>query len=491
MCAIEVAGQTATTSGDRLRTGAGLLVSALLLAILIVASAALGTSILGVPTYYASGVDSRLGAQVARDFLTDQDAEATALSNADPSALNNRLIGNALSDVNQQISDLSASGSSPPAVTFQPSSITVLQAQDPSDPSLVLEVQEDGTKSVVTSGGPNTAPTQQTIGFHGNFWLRKDTGGRYLIADQIIQNQPASPLPAIAVTGAALVAVALLAVLVARQRRQRLAPATGPLAVPTGQQARQPDEVPAAEPTGPGPATVIRTFGRLHVHNGGSDWAHTLLSRPVTGFVWLRLLIAAIQDPLSRPSRDEIARQSSPPGLSRDVQLKRLRNVVAKGLREMPAPLSQRIVVEPDFMAFRLDDCSVDAIELLEISRDVENRSQMTPARAARADRVLAACQGTFLPEFEGIEEIVTDRHPTCTVLVSELRSSLIDKRVGLALRLGDHYLQGGQAAKAIAILERAIADRGERKDVADRLSAAYRAAGREAEAKKLEAKHV
>jgi hypothetical protein len=214
------------------------------------------------------------------------------------------------------------------------------------------------------------------------------------------------------------------------------------------------------------------------------------MSRPVTGFIWLRLLVASIRDPSAPLSRDELARQASP-GLGRDVQLKRLRNVVAKGLREIPAALADRILVQPEVMSFRLEGCEVDAIDLLALSAESARRSQLSAAQAARVQRVLQACQGTFLPEFEAIEDLATDRHPTCTGLVRELRELLINKRVDLALLLADNHLGAGRPRQAIAILEPALSDRSERKDIADRLAAAYRSAGRDAEANALEARYL
>jgi hypothetical protein len=185
-----------------------------------------------------------------------------------------------------------------------------------------------------------------------------------------------------------------------------------------------------------------------------------------------------------------VARQASP-GLGRNVQLKRLRNVVGKGLREMPAPLADRILVEPEVMSFRLEGCEVDAIDLLALSAECAPRSQLSAAQAARVQRVLQVCQGVFLPEFEAVEDLATDRHPTCTALVHELRELLVNKRVGLSLLLADSHLVAGRPTQAIAILEPALSDRSERKDVADRLAAAYRSAGRDAEAKALEARYL
>jgi hypothetical protein len=461
-----------------------------LLSIVIVVVAAIGTTLLGVPTTYGNGVNPSLGTQVVRDFLADQGAEAAALSNGDQSVLGGHLTDSALSDVLQQMSNPSGSGSLP-AVSFHPGSLTILRATDPADASLTIEVQEDGTKSVVMSTGPDAAPTEQTISFHGDFWLRNPSGSHYTIADQHIQTLPSSLLPAIATVVAALLFVGLATVLVGRQRALRPASALAP-ALQTAAPPLRIDEPPAIElleSSRPPPQMTVATFGGLRVRAGGQDWAQALMSRPVTGFVWLRLLVAAIRNPASPVGRDEVARQASPPGLSRDVQLKRLRNVIAKGLREMPAVLRDRIVVMPESMSFRLEDCEVDAIELIGMSAAASTRRDLSPTEAARVQRMLSACQGIFLPEFESIEDLATDRHPSCTELIHELRESLTNKRVDLALLLADAYVRAGRPAQAIAVLEPAINDRRERKDLADRLASAYRGAGREAEAKALEAR--
>jgi hypothetical protein len=477
---------------DRLQVAAGWAISVVLLTALVVAASALGTSILGVPTYYGSGMDSTLGAQVARDFLADQQAEATALSTGDQSPLGGHFTDSALGDVVQQISNQSALGA-PPQLSFQPASLTILRASDPSDASFTIEVKEDGTKTVVSTSGPNSAPTEQTISFHGDYWMRIPSGSHYAIADMNVQALPSSPLPAIAVVAAALVVVGLAGLLYVRQRAPRQAHRLALVSEIQGS-VRPPNTPPVEEAVAdapePAPATLVSTFGGLHVREGGTDWAQELMARPVTGFVWLRVLVAAIIDPHARPSREEVAQQASP-GLKRDVQLKRLRNVIGRGLRDMPAPLSSRVIVEPEALSFRLDGCAVDAIELLAVSAECSSQSLLSALQVARVRRVLQVCKGDFLPEFDTIENIATDRHPTCTTLVAELRELLISKRADLSLLLADAHLRDGRPGEAIAILEPALSDRGERKDLADRLAAAYRAAGRDAEAKALAARYA
>lgn len=473
-----------TPTGRRLPAALVVGLSVLFLAGVIVVTAVFG---LGVRTSYGSGIDTGLGGKVERDFLADQEAEAAALSKGDPSLISGRLTGNALQDVSQQMSLSNA----PPTVSFQAGSLTILKAQDPIDPTLVIEVQEDGTKTVTSSAGPNSAPTEQTIGFHGDFWMRKDSSGRYLIADQRVQNLPTSILPAIGLTSVAVVWVVLAAGLVVLRRRARPIPvraAAGLSAAVSTVVGAPPAYEPIEPADGSPPEVLVRTFGGLQVHHDGKDWAGALSGRSVTAFVWLRLLVAAIRDPKARLPRDEIGRQASP-RLDRETQLKHLRNVIHQGLRELPPALRDRIVVEPQVMSFKLDGSEVDAIDLLAVSAEYAGRRLLSDPQVARAQRVLDASKGTFLPDFESVEDLATDHHPTCTALIRDLRELLTTKRVELAMLVADSLLATHRPDQAIMLLERAFQEQPERTDVRSRLAAAYRSAGRDADASALEAK--
>jgi DNA-binding SARP family transcriptional activator len=196
--------------------------------------------------------------------------------------------------------------------------------------------------------------------------------------------------------------------------------------------------------------------------------------------------VAAIRDRRARPTREEIGRQASP-GFDRETRLKRLRNVIHQGLRELPPALSDRIVVEPQTMSFKLDGCEVDAIDLLDISAEYAGRRLLSDPHLARAQRVLDASTGTFLPEFESVEDLATDHHPTCTALIRDLRELLTTKRVELTMLVADSLLATHRPDPAIALLEQAFQERPERADLRARLAAAYRGVGREAEASALE----
>jgi len=453
-------------------------VSILILAIVIGLTIGLG---LQLRTSYGSGVDAKLGDQVQRDFLADQQAEAAALSKADQTLLNSRLTEGALADVVQQI-HAQSSTSSLPVVSFEAASITIAKAQDPNDPTLLLKVEEDGVKHVTIPGGPDSEPSEKAIAFHGDFWLRL-VSGRYLIADQSITTLPTSYLPQLALVATGLLWVGLAGLLLRRTRTPKALPLPEiqlELAPPPGSQ--RPAEV-AEEPT---PARIaIRTFGGLRVVEGGKDWAAALNARPVMAFVWLRMVVAAVRQGAAGVMREEIGRQTSP-GLDRETQLRRLRNLLYQGLRELPDALRSRIVVEPQMLKFALTDCSVDAIELLELSAQCAGRTMLSPALEVRVRRAVDRSGDPFLPEFESVEDLATDHHPTCGDMIRSVREQLLTKRVELTMVLADTYAGEHKPADAIAVLEPALKAYPERRDIAQRLAAAYRAAGREDEARGL-----
>jgi hypothetical protein len=465
------------TSRTRLQTAAVIVASAVIMVVVVGATEILG---LGVRTSYGSGIDSALGNQMTHDFLADQEAEAAALSRSDQSLLDNRLSDSALADVIQQIRNQSST--SPPTVAFQPSSIAVLRAQDPNDPTLLIEIQEDGTKTVTSAGGANSAPSETDLAFHGNFWLR-NSGGRYTIADQQIQTLPTSYLSQIALVVVALLWVALAYVLY-RRTRPRLVWQPSAAAGTTSLASDPPVDFDRFEPAGPEPKSTIRTFGGLQVLEDGKDWAPSLGGRQVMAFVWRRVLLAPFEDPAAGVARDVVARQAYP-SVEREYQLARLRTVLNQGLRELPAPLRRRIIQEPKVLRFNLEDCSVDAMDLIKLANDWGSLKTISPIQAATARRVVAASKGTFLPEFESVDDLVTSGHPTCTGLISDLRAKLAERRARLVAVLGRTYLAGRRQDLAVNLLEPAVEDdHSADTTLRDLLAEAHRASGREADAR-------
>jgi DNA-binding SARP family transcriptional activator len=461
-------------SRTRLQAAAVVVFSAGLLAAAIVLTAVFG---LGLRTTYGSGIDPALGAQVTRDFLAAQDAEAAALSKSDQTLLNNRLSDSALADVIQQIQ--SQGNASPPTVAFEPASITVLRSQDPNDPSLLIEVQEDGVKTVTASGGANSAPSQSEVSFHGNFWLRR-SGDHYTIADQDIQTLPTSYLPQTALVLVALVWVALAYVLYRRTRPISVSQPSG-ITVSPVRASEPPVDFERVESADPNARTVIRTFGGLQVLEGGEDWAPALSGRQVMAFLWRRVLLAAFEDPAASVSRDAVARQAYP-SVEREYQLARLRTVLNQGLTELPAPLRGRIIAEPKVLRFNLDDCAVDALELLKLADDWGRLEAISPQEAATARRVIVATRGTFLSEFESVDNLVTSGRPTCTELIRNLRQRLAERRAQLVAVLGRTYIAGRRPDLAVSLLETAIEDHPSNSTLRELLAEARRASDREAD---------
>jgi len=93
------------------------------------------------------------------------------------------------------------------------------------------------------------------------------------------------------------------------------------------------------------------------------------------------------------------------------------------------------------------------------------------------------------LPDFESVEDLATDHHPTCTALIRDLRELLTTKRVELAMLVADSFLATHRSDQAIMLLERAFQEQPQRMDVRTRLAAAYRSVGRDADASALEPK--
>src|SRR6266581_2166646 len=414
-------------------------------------------------------------------------AEAAALSKGEQSLLSSALTENALVDVNQQIADEIASGAMP-AITFQADSMNILQAPDPADPSLTIEVQEDGTKTVTTQANQNSAPSTQSLAFHGTFWLRKSSSGRYQIADQQIQIQPASPLPAIGLVATALVAIVIILAWRLRVRQPALQPAPGLHATVMAVTTSAPGQT-TGEPIPAQIQTVIRTFGGLQVRRDGQDWSATLNARPLTAFVWVRLLVAAIQDPGRGVARDQLGREASP-NLDRETQLKQVRNAIQR-LRELPPALAESIRVLPQTMSFDISGQQVDAIDLLDVAKQSAGRTILSGMLLARAQEVIESSSGDFLPEFESIEDAATGRHPTCTELIRGLRAELLAKRLGLIALVADSHLEAGRAAEAVDLLEPAFQANPDQAALRARLINAYVRAGRPEAAAGLEVRQA
>ncbi len=232
---------------------------------------------------------------------------------------------------------------------------------------------------------------------------------------------------------------------------------------------------------------MIRTFGGLQVRRDGQDWSAALNARPLTAFVWLRLLVAAIQG--RGVARDQLGREASP-NLDRETQLKQVRNAIQR-LGELPPALGECIRVLPQTMSFELSGQQVDAIDLLDVAKQSAGRTTLSGMLLARAQEVIESSSGDFLPEFESLEDVATGRHPTCTELIRGLRAELVAKRLGLIALVADSHLEAGRAAEAVDLLEPAFQANPDQAALRARLINAYVRAGRPEAAAGLEVRQA
>jgi DNA-binding SARP family transcriptional activator len=208
------------------------------------------------------------------------------------------------------------------------------------------------------------------------------------------------------------------------------------------------------------------------------------MARPVLVFMTLRLLIAALEEPGGRMSRESLADETFP-GLDRVTQLNRLRNRL-HALRELPEAFRSRISSEGAVIQFDVAGCHTDVAEIEGLAAQANARIFEDPVMRANIERVLEVTSGEFLPLWEELDDKVTGRRGASLEHVLVLRERLTRQRVDLSLMLSDHYLGQGYRDKAIAILESAHHVQAGRSDVAQRLKEAYRATGRQSDAERL-----
>jgi hypothetical protein len=134
-------------------------------------------------------VDAAQAGRVRADLLRDGQFELVASASGDVSNLESADTGNRLVKVREVIAQDLARGQVV-KVTTHLDSLTVGRLQDPADPSVSWCVREVGT-SVLTYESKTSGQVLQTqsIRFDGKYWLVL-TGGRYLITDAQISNQP-------------------------------------------------------------------------------------------------------------------------------------------------------------------------------------------------------------------------------------------------------------------------------------------------------------
>jgi hypothetical protein len=369
----------------------------------------------------------------------------------------------------------------------------ILQEADPNDSGVTVEVHQVGTQHQDVLGpSGDTVTSSEDLSFDNRYWLRS-TNGRFAITDITGSLRPvtvAPPFPwwAVAVGGAILAVV--VAALVFRLRRRRV-PAGSPMLSPTpvaatASTADRTDLAWEGPGDGKGTRLGIRTIGAFRIWWQGEDLAEEILRRPTTGFVWLRLLVAAIDHPAGPLARTDVQEEVAP-RVGTKSQQGRLRQVVLE-FKALPAVLRDRMVVSRLVMSFDLEGCEVDAVELLKLGRELRVGGATDPTRLAYASAVLASTGGLFLPMWKDVVGRATDVDIPATETVTELGQRLEFARADILVAIGDDHLRRHEAGPAVDAFQEALSLREEREDIAERLVAALLAAGRAGEAARVRA---
>lgn len=422
---------------------------------------------------------------VKRDFLVDQQKFADANAAQDAKIADGYVTGHAHSDLAGSFLGgtlLGAGGHE----DIRPTSIDVEHTTDPNDPTLDLDVHEQGF--VTFEGQSLLGGTRTDVRrFDNRYWMSQE-GGRYEIAD-VAQNLSATSWSdELLGSGGwwrlllAIVAVGLASVRIVRRLpvpKPKPEPTYAPVA-PAGLELRDAAAL-GKEPDG---RVRIQTFGGLHIWVGEDDLAAELLSRKVSGFMFLYLMARAIVDPLSQLMRAALGEEMFP-RIGQKDQRKRVRDHLSDISKELPAPLIAA-VRGGDPVSLDISSLDIDAVSLLQLAKLVEGGEALTGAGLGQAQTLVAASAGQFLPMWDELQDM-TEGRDAIREFIEDLRTRLANARITLMLAIGAARLQVGEAAAAVAPLKEANDLRGDREDIARLLARAYRLSGQDARASELE----
>ncbi len=149
-----------------------------------------------------------------------------------------------------------------------------------------------------------------------------------------------------------------------------------------------------------------------------------LLDRKVLAFLWLHLLARTLRNQDDSITRSSLADELSP-GLDSSAQRSRLRGRLSELRNQLPAALGRRIKVEGERIRLDLADCVIDVRELADAVRTFAGSSGVIAAdQLAQLESVIAASRGSFLPEWDGIEQHVNRGRSGAGEVVNDLRQT-------------------------------------------------------------------
>jgi hypothetical protein len=468
-----------------------------------------------------------LESEVKRHFLADQEGLARALG-GDKLGGGDVATGQGLFKL-IQIMSTNQAHHLVVAEEVQTTSLAVSTGTDAKFPPNAIVVEERGYKRDVTKSSDSGAvQSVQMLQIDNRYWMQRGVVGRYVIADWDLSEQPvagipspapsssstpsiaasespaaesASPGPAIIggtgvgtsptsaragidgriswgllAAGLVIVGMGVAGALVSRTASFPVEGTdVGARTVPFPQ-----DPEPEAEPDR---RVVIRTMGEFAVTHGGVDHAPALRRRPLQAFLWLYLLVLALEGERRQPTRHAVAEEVYP-GLHASTQDERMRSLLRQRKTTLPAAIADLVRDDGKTLAFDLDSSVVDAHQLLVAAEacktDPELRSDDLKVGVAQT---LDKVHGRFLDFWEELAGQATGGHGETEALVAGLRSRLDLARTDLLLTQGRNALWRREPGAAVEPLKIARALRPERDDTAAALIEAYEAAGRQADA--------
>ncbi len=437
-----------------------------------------------------AGVTSEVADQTKSDFPDDQAAYLRALHENDPSAASGKVTGNSLQELEQQIADNRTRGVRQ-RIAVNATSTEILAEGDPNDAGVTVEVHQVGTEHQDTLGLSGEVPaSSQDFLFDNRYWLRQ-VGGRYAITDiqkAAVPVESTGPWPwLLLVLGVAFVLVMLAALALRFSKLGTRGAVAAPSVSGDARAMPGPSEAPLAW-IGPGDMTGatlgVRTIGGFQLWWQGEDLAPAILSRRTTGFLGVRLLVAAIENPAAQLARDD-AREELFPRVDPKSQQGRLRQLIQE-FKALPPVLRDRMVVSRLVLSFDLEGCAVDAMEILKLGRELRAGAVVDPTRLAYALSVLESVSGRFLPGWKDALEKATDVDSPATEMVEELCQRIDIARADILVAIGDDLMRRHEPDPAIEVFQDALRLRGEREDIAARLGSALLSAGRQGEAERV-----
>ncbi len=223
---------------------------------------------------------------------------------------------------------------------------------------------------------------------------------------------------------------------------------------------------------------VVRTLGRLQVLDAeGRDLTGKLLRKRVLCFLWLHLLIRALDTRPGPILKDTLANESAP-GLDAQAQRDNFRRQIWDLRRDLPAPVAATIRSDEDHIWLELAECSVDLIEVRTLLREVKTAGELLSLDLQ--GRVQAALSEVgdepFLMNWEELERRATraKRRGEPNPHVLALRAEIDASRSLLAAALGLSLQAQGSLEEAARWLRKAVKWDPGRGDLVPRVVAIY-----------------